>query len=51
MVIINDPKIAFDLLRDRSTIHSSRPHQVFAGDLYVTSTMSEHLIGRVPDIN
>src|SRR4051794_23138567 len=28
-VIINDPAIAFELLRDRSAIHSSRPSQVF----------------------
>ncbi|KAF2178916.1 cytochrome P450 [Zopfia rhizophila CBS 207.26] len=33
MVIVNDPKIAFELLRDRSTIHSSRPHQAFSCDL------------------
>jgi hypothetical protein len=34
-VIINDPDIAFELLRDRSAIHSSRPTQVFSGDMYV----------------
>jgi hypothetical protein len=34
-VIINDPEIAFELLRDRSAIHSSRPSQVFSGDMYV----------------
>lgn len=33
MVILNDPKVAFELLRDRSTIHSSRPHQNFSCDL------------------
>ncbi|KAJ4289086.1 hypothetical protein N0V90_011428 [Kalmusia sp. IMI 367209] len=33
MVIINDPKIVFELLRDRSNIHSSRPHQNFSCDL------------------
>ena len=30
MIIINDVNIAFDLLRDRSTIYSSRPHQEFS---------------------
>lgn len=34
-VIINDSQIAFELMRDRSAIHSSRPHQVFSGDMYV----------------
>ena len=37
-VIINDPDIAFELLRDRAAIHSSRPSQVFSGDMYVDST-------------
>ncbi|CAA9964040.1 CypX Cytochrome P450 [Pyrenophora teres f. maculata] len=32
-VIINDPAIAFELLRDRSAIHSSRPSQVFSGQM------------------
>jgi hypothetical protein len=32
-VIINDADIAFELLRDRSTIHSSRPQQAFSGDM------------------
>jgi hypothetical protein len=35
MVIINDPEIAFELLRDRSAIYSSRPSQVFSGEMYV----------------
>jgi hypothetical protein len=39
-VIINDPDIAFELLRDRSAIHSSRPSQVFSGDMYVDSKCS-----------
>jgi hypothetical protein len=39
IVIINDSKIAFELLRDRSAIYSSRPSQVFCGEMYVyTST-------------
>jgi len=29
-VIVNDPEIAFELMRDRSSIHSSRPEQAFA---------------------
>jgi len=37
-VIINDPSIAFELLRDRSAIHSSRPSQVFSGQMYVLYT-------------
>ncbi|KAI4666122.1 uncharacterized protein J4E78_003589 [Alternaria triticimaculans] len=32
-IIINDPEIAFELLRDRSAIHSSRPSQTFSGDI------------------
>jgi hypothetical protein len=32
-IIINDPEIAFELLRDRSAIHSSRPNQVFGGEM------------------
>jgi hypothetical protein len=33
IVIINDPAIAFELLRDRSAIHSSRPSQVFSCEM------------------
>lgn len=33
-VIINDPQIAFELLRDRAAIHSSRPSLVFSCDMY-----------------
>ncbi|KAF2014331.1 cytochrome P450 [Aaosphaeria arxii CBS 175.79] len=33
MIIINDASIAFELLRDRSNINSSRPHQTFSGDI------------------
>ncbi|KAL6704260.1 hypothetical protein ACN47E_008428 [Coniothyrium glycines] len=32
-IIINDPNIAFELLRDRSAIHSSRPSQLFSGEI------------------
>jgi hypothetical protein len=32
-VIINDAAIAFELLRDRSAIHSSRPGQIFSGEM------------------
>jgi hypothetical protein len=41
-VIINDPDIAFELLRDRSAIHSSRPSQVFSGDMYVDPKLGCH---------
>lgn len=34
-IIINDPGIAFELLRDKSAIHSSRPSQTFSGEMYV----------------
>jgi hypothetical protein len=34
-VIINDAQIAFELMRDRSAIHSSRPGLVFSGEMYV----------------
>lgn len=33
IVILNDPSIALELLRDRSAIHSSRPSQVFASEM------------------
>ncbi|KAE8825852.1 hypothetical protein PTNB73_09362 [Pyrenophora teres f. teres] len=33
IVIINDSALAFELLRERSAIHSSRPRQVFAGEM------------------
>lgn len=36
-VIINDAQIAVELLRDRATIHSARPHMVFASDMYAYS--------------
>ncbi|ORY18569.1 cytochrome P450 [Clohesyomyces aquaticus] len=32
-VIINDSDIAFELMRDRSAIHSSRPVQIFSGEM------------------
>ncbi|RDW81591.1 cytochrome P450 [Aspergillus mulundensis] len=34
IVIINEARIAFDLLEKRSTIYSSRPRMVFAGEMY-----------------
>ena len=34
-VIVNDAQIALELLRDRSTIYSARPHMVFSSDMYV----------------
>lgn len=34
MVIISDPEVAFELMRDRSAIHSSRPSQIFSGEMY-----------------
>jgi hypothetical protein len=33
IVILNDPALAFELLRDRAAIHSSRPSQVFSCDM------------------
>jgi len=38
IIVINDPSIAFELMRDRSPIYSSRPHQIFSGDVYVYLT-------------
>lgn len=32
-IIINDASIAFELMRDRSAIHSSRPSQVFSSEM------------------
>lgn len=34
MIIISDPEVAFELMRDRATIHSSRPGQIFSGEMY-----------------
>lgn len=33
LVIINDADLAFELLEKRSAKHSSRPKQVFAGEM------------------
>ena len=38
-VIINDAQIAFELMRDRSAIHSSRPGQVFSGQMVRLTTL------------
>ena len=35
ITIINDSRIAVELLEKRSAIHSSRPKQLFAGEMYV----------------
>jgi hypothetical protein len=43
-IIINDPKVASDLMRDRSNIHSSRPGQVFSGELYVESNQNVYAL-------
>lgn len=37
LVIINDVKLAVELLEKRSAKHSSRPKQLFAGEMYVAS--------------
>lgn len=37
MIIINDAQITFELMRDRSAIHSSRPSQIFSGEMYARS--------------
>lgn len=34
LVIINDVQLAFELLEKRSVKHSSRPRQIFAGEMY-----------------
>lgn len=33
LIIINDAKLAFELMEKRSAIHSSRPKQIFAGEI------------------
>lgn len=33
LIIINDAKLAFELMEKRSAIHSSRPKQIFAGEM------------------
>lgn len=34
LVIVNDARLAFELLEKRSSKHSSRPRQIFAGEMY-----------------
>jgi cytochrome P450 len=34
-IIINDPQLALELLRDRQQAHAARPHMVFSSDMYV----------------
>lgn len=41
-IIINDSDIAFELMRDRSAIHSSRPEQVFS-KMYVKGKIIAYL--------
>jgi hypothetical protein len=36
-VIINDARIALELLRDRSALHSGRLYMVFCSDMYVST--------------
>lgn len=38
MVIINDARMAFDLLEKRSNIYSSRPRLTFAGEMCVSAS-------------
>ena len=35
LIIVNEPALAYELLEKRSTYHSSRPKQHFAGEMYV----------------
>ena len=35
LVIVNDSRLAFELMEKRSVKHSSRPRMVFAGEMYV----------------
>jgi hypothetical protein len=35
LVILNDKQLAFELMEKRSSIHSSRPKQIFAGEMYI----------------
>ena len=37
-VIVNDAKIAVELLSNRAAIYSGRPHMVFSGDMYASDT-------------
>lgn len=34
LVIINEAQLAFELMEKRSLLHSSRPKQIFAGEMY-----------------
>jgi len=46
IVIVNDARLAFELLEKRSAKFSSRPKQLFAGELYVNPhlTISSYLM-------
>lgn len=39
IVIVNDVQTAVELLEKRSAKHSSRPKQIFAGEMYVSRAM------------
>jgi hypothetical protein len=43
-VIINDAQTALELLRDRSAIHSARPHMVFSSDMYARFIRRQYLL-------
>lgn len=42
IIILNDLQLAFEILEKRSVTHSSRPRQIFGGEMYVC-----HLRGNV----
>jgi hypothetical protein len=49
-IIINDAQLALELLRDRSAIHSARPHMVFSSDMYVCFTRRQaHALTKTQD--
>jgi hypothetical protein len=40
IVLVHDREVAFELLEERATKYSSRPHMVFASDMYARSYFS-----------
>lgn len=44
LVIVHDIRLAFELLEKRSVKYSSRPKQVFAGEMCVQQSTSYHIL-------
>lgn len=49
LVIVNDSRLAFELMEKRSVKHSSRPKMVFAGEMYVETLVKGRLSDDIED--